>query len=118
MQELLRNAGRQLEALLTPSSLLQLAAIAVAILAAWWFGRQVRNTDRAKSALVQQGLQARVTEAVLIVSPHLAALVLVAAFGGVLHALNAQSRLVDLAITLAGLMLLIRLAVYMVRVSV
>ncbi len=34
MQELLRNAGRQLEALLTPSSLLQLAAILVAVLLA------------------------------------------------------------------------------------
>ena len=86
MQELLRNAGRQLEALLTPSSLLQLAAILVAVLLALWFGRQVRNTERAKAALVQRGFQARVTEALLIVSPHIAALVLVAAFGGVLHA--------------------------------
>jgi small-conductance mechanosensitive channel len=117
MQELLRNAGRQLEALLTPSSLLQTAAILIAILLAIWFGRQVRSTERAKAALVQRGFQARVTEAVLIVSPHIAALVLVAAFGGVLHATKAQSHLVDLAITLAGLLLLIRFGVYIVRVS-
>jgi small-conductance mechanosensitive channel len=62
-------------------------------------------------------VRARTTEALLIVSPHLAAVVLIAAFGGVLHALEADSRIVDLAITLAGLMLLIRLAVYVVRVS-
>ena len=117
MQELLRNIGRQLDALLTPSSLLQVGAIAIAIVLAWWFGRQVRATDGAKAALVQTGVQARVTEALLIVSPHLAALVLIAAFGGVLHAIKAESRLVDLAITLAGLMLLIRLATYMVRLS-
>jgi small-conductance mechanosensitive channel len=117
MQELLRNVGRQLEALLHPSSLLQIAAIVAAILIAWWFGRQVRNTERGRSALVQSGFRARVTEALLIVSPHIAALVLVAAFGGALHALNAESNIVDLAITLAGLMLIIRLAVYMVRVS-
>jgi small-conductance mechanosensitive channel len=117
MQELLRNVGRQLEALLHPSSLLQIAAIAGAILIAWWFGRQVRNTERGRSALVQSGFRARVTEALLIVSPHICALVLVAAFGGALHALNAESNIVDLAITLAGLMLIIRLAVYMVRVS-
>jgi small-conductance mechanosensitive channel len=92
MQELLRNAGRQLEALLTPSSLLQLTAILVAVLLALWFGRQVRNTERAKAALVQRGFQARVTEAILIVSPHITALVLVAAFGGVLHAIKADSR--------------------------
>ncbi|MGH8185063.1 MAG: hypothetical protein ACREUC_00755, partial [Steroidobacteraceae bacterium] len=117
MQELLRNVGRQLEALLTPSSLLQLAALLIAVLFALWFGRQVRNTERAKAALVQTGFRARVTEAVLIITPHVAALVMIAAFGGVLHAIKAQSRLVDLAITLAGLMLLIRLGVYMVRVS-
>ena len=117
MQELLRNAGRQLEALLTPSSLLQIGFILAAVLLAMWFGRLVRGTERAKAALVQRGFQARVTEAVLIVTPHIAALVLVAAIGGVLHAIKAQSHLVDLAITLAGLMLLIRLGVYIVRVS-
>jgi small-conductance mechanosensitive channel len=117
MQELLRNAGRQLESLLTPSALLQIAALLIAILFALWFGRQLRNTDRGKAALVQRGVRARMTEALLIVSPHLTALVLIAAFGGVLHALQADSRIVDLAITLAGLMLLIRLAVYVVRVS-
>src|SRR5262245_38099816 len=117
MQELLRNIGRQLDTLLTPAALLQIGAITIAILLAWWFGRQVRATDRAKAALVQTGIQARVTEALLILSPHLCALVLIAAFGGVLHAIRAESRLVDLSITLAGLMLLIRLATYMVRLS-
>ena len=117
MQELLRNASRQLESLLTPQSLLQLAALLIAVLLALWFGRQVRSTERGKAALVQRGVQARVMEALLIVSPHLAALVLIAAFGGVLHAVQAESHIVDLGITLAGLILLIRLVVYMVRVT-
>lgn len=117
MQELLHNAGLALQSLLTPTSILQLAAIAIAILVAWWFGRQVRNTERGKLALVQTGFQARLTEALMITAPHLAALVLIAAFGGALHALKADSRLVDLAITLSGLLLLIRFAVYVVRVS-
>ena len=86
MQELLRNAGRQLEALLTHPRSCSSASILAAVLLALWFGRQVRGTERAKAALVQRGFQARVTEAVLIVSPHIAALVIVAAFGGVLHA--------------------------------
>jgi small-conductance mechanosensitive channel len=68
--------------------------------------------------MTQTGLQARVTEALLISSPHLSALVLISAFGGVLHALEVDSHLVDLAITLAGLMLIIRLVVYLVRLSV
>lgn len=117
MQELLLKVSRQLEALLTPEALLQLAAIAIAILLAWWFGRQVRNTDRARAALVQTGFQARLAEAVAIASPHFAALVIIAAWGGVLHAFKAPSDLADLAITLAGLLLLIRVAVYLVRLS-
>jgi small-conductance mechanosensitive channel len=118
MQELLRNVSRHLQALLTPSSLLQLGAIAFAIAFAWWFGRQVRGTQRAQATVSGTGLQARVAEAVLIASPHLAALVLVATLGGVLHAIEADSRLVDLAITLAGLMLIIRVLVYLARLSV
>ena len=118
MQELLHNVSRELEDLLTPSALLQLGAIVIAILVAFWFGRQVRGTDRARAVVVQYGLQARLTEALLIASPHLAALVLISAFGGVLHALKAASHLVDLAITLAGLLLIIRVAVYVVRLSV
>lgn len=117
MQELLRNVGRQLEALLTPPTLMQLAAIGLVILLAWWFGRQVLATERAKAAVLRSGLQARIAEALLISTPHLAALVLIAALGGVLHAIKAPSHLIDLAITLAGLMLMIRVAVYVVRLS-
>lgn len=117
MQELLRNANRQLASLLTPSTLLQLTAIVVIILLAWWFGRQAMTTERAKAAVLQSGLRARVTEALLIASPHLTALVLIAALGGALHAIGAPSHLIDLAITLAGLMLIIRVLVYVVRLS-
>ncbi len=118
MQELLRNIGRSLQAQLTTPSMVQIGAVAIAILLSWWFGRQVRNTERARSTLIQSGVQARLTEALLISSPHIAALVLISAFGGVLHALKADSHLVDLAITLAGLMLIIRIVVYLVRLSV
>ncbi|HKE92722.1 MAG TPA: mechanosensitive ion channel domain-containing protein [Povalibacter sp.] len=117
MQELLHNVSRQLEALLTPDALLQLSAIAISVLLAWWFGRQVRSTDRARAAIVQTGFRARVAEAVTIASPHLAAVVIIAALGGVLHAVKVPSNLVDLAITLAGLMLIIRVGVYLVRLS-
>ncbi len=117
MQELLHNISESLKALLTPNSLLQLGAVAIAVLLAWWFGRQVVGTDRARAALAQSGFRARVTEMFLIASPHLAALVLIAAFGGVLHALKVRSHIVDLVITLAGLLLLIRVVVYLVRLS-
>jgi small-conductance mechanosensitive channel len=117
MTELLRTAAAHLQLLLTPQSLVQVAVILLAILLAWWASRQIRATDRAKAALIQQGVKARLTEAFLIASPHATATVLIAAFGGVLHALEVDSRIVDHAITLAGLLLLIRLGVYIVRLS-
>lgn len=117
MQELLHNIGKGLEDLLTPNSLLQLGAIALAALIGWWFGRQVVTTERARAALQATGFRARVTEMLLIASPYLTALVLISAFGGVLHALKVRSHFVDLAITLSGLLLLIRVAVYLVRLS-
>jgi len=118
MPELLHNVSRQIQALLAPSALLQLGAVAIAVLFAWWFGQQVRGTDRAKATLANSGFRARTAEALLIATPHLAALVIIAALGGVLHAIKAPSHLVDLAITLAGLMLIIRVCVYLARLSV
>src|SRR5688572_19954460 len=117
MQELLLKISRQLDALLTPSALLQLSALAIAALLAWWFGMTLRNTPRARAAMLQLGPQARVTEALFIASPHMAAVVLIAAFGGILHALQAESRLIDLGITLAALLLIIRVIVYLVRLA-
>jgi small-conductance mechanosensitive channel len=117
MAELLHKIGRQLDALLTSEALLQLGGIGIAILLSWWFGLTIRNSDRAKAALVEKGAQARATEAFSIVSPHIASVVLIATFGGVLHALKADSNIADVAITLAGLLLLIRTAVYFLRIS-
>ena len=67
--------------------------------------------------MLAHGIRARVMEAILIVSPHITATVLIAAFGGILHALKAQSAIIDHAITLSGLLLLIRTGVYLVRLS-
>jgi small-conductance mechanosensitive channel len=117
MTELLRNVVSQLQALLTPQSLVQLAAILIAVLIAYWAARQVRSSERARAVLVEQGVRARLMEALLIASPLVTATILIAAFGGVLHALKAESRIVDHAITLAGLLLLIRIGVYLVRLS-
>ena len=117
MQELLLTISRRLDALLTPPSLLQLGAIAIGALLAWWFGHNLRNTPRARAAMLQTGAQARVTEALFIASPHMAAVVLIAAFGGLLHALGADSQLVDLAITLSALLLIIRVIVYLIRLA-
>jgi small-conductance mechanosensitive channel len=117
MQELLEKVAAQLRSLSAAPSLVQIVAVALSILLAWWIGRRLRNTDQARNVASARGAQNRVAEALLILSPHLAALVLVAAFGGFLHALSAQTQIVDLSITLIGLLLLIRLGVYVFRVT-
>ena len=116
MAELIAKVSRQLEALLTFPSLVQIAAIAIAILVSWWIGRVFGERVR-KHGAGAYGFEERVREAFGIVLPYLAALVIIAAFGGLLHALKARSNIIDLAITLSGLLLLIRFAVYLARVS-
>ncbi len=117
MQELLDKVGSRLEALLAPPALLQLAAVLVAVGIAWWIGRVMQSVMREQQTLIRSGIHGRLLEALLVVSPHLSALVITAAFGGFLHALKAETRLIDVAITLAGLLLLIRLGVYVARLS-
>ncbi len=116
MQKLLETLGRQLEALLTPGSLLQLGAVALAILLAWWVGRTARDVAL-RNPGERKGLHGHVTEALLILSPHLTALVLTAAMGGFLHAWDAETAIIDTVITLTGLLLLIRLGIYLVRLA-
>lgn len=117
MQELLDKVGSRLEALLAPPALLQLAAVLVAVGMAWWIGRVMQSVMRERQALIRSGIHGRLLEALLVVSPHLSALVITAAFGGFLHALKAETRIIDVVITLAGLLLLIRLGVYVARLS-
>jgi small-conductance mechanosensitive channel len=117
MQELLHTVGVHLKALTEPAVLLQIGVIAAAVLLAWWAARVARETAAVQAAVLEPGMRARVVEALVIVSPHMSAMLLTAAFGGFLHALKAQTSIVDLAITLIGLLLVIRLGLYVVRVS-
>ena len=118
IQELLRRLGHQLELLLVPSALIQLVALGLAILGALAIGRRVRATDPTRTISDAPGFQNRIAEALFIVSPHIAALVLTSALGGLFHLWRQEAAILDLATTLIGLLLLIRLGVYIFRVSV
>ncbi len=116
MQRLFENLGRQLQALLEPGALLQIAAVAVTVLLAWWVGRTAKEAA-SRYTRERTGLHGYVTEALLILSPHLTALVLTAAIGGFLHALKAPTAIIDTAVTLTALLLLIRLVMYLIRLA-
>ena len=118
MQDLLVTIGQYARTLTEPAALLQLFGIAAAIGVAWWVARIVRGSAAARAAMMRPGLQGRMSEALLIVGPLIAAMLLTAAFGGFLHAFKAKTGIVDLAITLIGLLLLIRLGVFVVRLSI
>jgi len=118
MQELFENLGQHARSLAEPAALLQIAGIAIAVGLAWWVARLLRSSAPARGARLRPGLQGRLAEALLIVSPLIVAMLLTAAFGGFLHAFKAKTGIVDLAISLIGLLLLIRLAVFVVRVSI
>jgi small-conductance mechanosensitive channel len=118
MRELLEKIAAQIESLLTGASLFQLAAIAVVIGLSIWVGRLIRDSQQAKAISVQQGFRSRLAEGLIIVSPHSMALILTAALVGFLQLAKLNNNLVSVALTLVALLFVIRLAVYILRVSV
>jgi hypothetical protein len=86
MQELFENLGQHARSLAEPAALLQIAGIAIAVGLAWWVARLLRSSAPARGARLRPGLQGRLAEALLIVSPLIVAMLLTAAFGGFLHA--------------------------------
>jgi small-conductance mechanosensitive channel len=118
MQDLIEKIARQLEALFTVSSLLQLLLIGATIAAALLIGRRIRRSRQAKVITAERGMSSRVAEGMIIVSPHSVALLLTAAALGFLQLAHQRTNLLAIALQLIGLLLIIRVAVYILRVSV
>jgi small-conductance mechanosensitive channel len=115
MAKPLDAAGELLERLLLPASLLQFAVIGASIALGWWIARLLR--PHLASPVAPDDLRSRAREAAWVVSPYAIVLLILATADGLLHASGAAARFVDVAVQLTALLLLIRLAVYIVRVS-
>ena len=115
MAKPLDAAGDLLERLLLPASLLQFAVIGASIALGWWLARLLR--PHLSSPVAPDDLRSRAREAAWVVSPYAIVLLILAMADGLLHASGAAARYVDVAVQLTALLLLIRLAVYVVRVS-
>ena len=98
-----------------PENLLQAVLILASIGLGWWAARFVRS--RITVAPDPENLPDRAREIVYIGAPLALTLAILAAVDGFLHAFGSQAGIVDVAVQLTGLLLLIRLAVYIVRVS-
>jgi len=115
MQQSLQKASEVVDRLLQPASLLQLALIGAVVALGWWIARLLRR--HLKGTTAPDDLRARAREAAWVAVPYAATLFLLATADGLVHALGAPARYVDVAVQLTALLLMIRLAVYVVRVS-
>ena len=115
MQKSLQSASEIIDRLLLPESLLQIAVIGGSILLGWWVARFIR--PRFSSDAIPANVQERLREATWVAAPFAASLLILAMADGLLHAAGAPAQFVNVAVQLTALLLLIRLGVYVVRVS-
>jgi small-conductance mechanosensitive channel len=115
MPNSLQAASEIIDRLLLPASLLQIAVIGGSLLLGWWIARLVR--PRLTSAIAPDDMQGRLREVSWVAAPFAAALLILAMADGLLHASGVPARFVDVAVQLTALLLLIRVVVYVVRVS-
>jgi len=115
MQKSLQAASAVMDRLLLPASLAQFAIIGGAILLGWWLARLIR--PRFTSAVAPDDLQGRLREVTWVAAPFALTLLILATVDGLMHAARAAAGYVDVAVQLTALLLLIRVVMYVVRVS-
>ncbi len=115
MAEPLDKAAEIIDRLLQPAGLLQFAVIGGAVALGWWVAKVSR--PRFSSPSAPDDLQGRLREAVWVALPFVVILLILATADGLLHAVGAKAHFVDVAVQLTGLLLAIRVTVYVLRVS-
>jgi small-conductance mechanosensitive channel len=118
MQPLFTKLLENLEPLTKGLGLLQLAILILVSLASWATGRTLRQSEAMQRIQRHEGVQARLLEALYIIAPFILALLLCAMASGFLHAWKTQPTLLDACLPLIGVLLLVRFAVYVFRISV
>lgn len=115
MKPQLQAISEALAKLQQPESLLQLAVIAAAVLLGWWAAKFARA--RITVSPDPENLPDRLRELLYIGAPPALTLVVLATMDGLLHAAGLAARTVDVAVQLTGLLLFIRVIIYVLRVS-
>src|SRR5512133_1876809 len=116
MKTQLQALSDALATLQQPDNLFQAAIIACVVLLGWWASRYARA--RITVSPDPENLPDRLRELLYIGAPPALTLVVMAAADGLMHAFGLPAQMVDMAVQLAGLLLAIRVVVYIVRVSV
>ena len=115
MKTQLQAIGDALTTLPQPETFLQVALVAVAVLLGWWAARFART--RITVSPDPENLPDRLRELLFVSAPAALTLAILAAIDGFLHAFGLQAGMVDVVVQLTGLLLLIRVVVYVIRVS-
>jgi small-conductance mechanosensitive channel len=115
MSESLETAGDIVSQLFAPSNLPQLAVMVAALALGLWIARLLRRGIVPPEA--PDGWRDRVREFAWLGAPYAAVLLVLAAAGGLMHVLGTPDRVVEIAVRLIALLLLIRIVVYVFRVS-
>jgi small-conductance mechanosensitive channel len=115
MAEPLETAADIVARLLAPPNPPQIAIVAAALALGLWLARLLRQRMTPPGATYD--LRGRLREAAWLVAPYAAVLLILAAADGMMQALGAPAHLVGVAVQLGALLLLIRIVVYLLRVS-
>jgi small-conductance mechanosensitive channel len=115
MQRPLQVISDALTTLQVPENALQAALIVAAIALGWWAAKYARA--RITVAPDPDNLPDRLRELLFLGAPQALVLAVLATIDGLMHAFGLRADMLDVAVQLVGLLLLIRIAVYVVRVS-
>ena len=114
MQKQWQAASEAMDRLLEPANLVQVSIVAAMVLLGWWIARRIRRDLGAANA--PAGWRGRAREAAWVAAPFAVVLLLLATADGLLHAIRAPTRVVDVAVKLTRHLRLIRVVVYLLRV--
>jgi len=115
MAQSLDTAADIVARLLAPANLPQIAVIAAALALGLWVARLLRQGIAPPDA--PDDLRGRLREVAWLGAPYAAVLLVLAAADGLMHALGTPAQVVNVTVQLGALLLLIRVVVYLLRVS-
>ena len=115
MQKRLQVISEVLTTLQVPENALQVALIAAALGLGWWAAKYVRS--RITVSPDPDNIPDRLRKLLYVGAPQSLVLAVLATLDGLMHAFGLQAGMVDVAVQLVGLLLLIRVTVYVIRVS-
>ncbi|HEX5650287.1 MAG TPA: mechanosensitive ion channel domain-containing protein [Steroidobacteraceae bacterium] len=115
MQKPLQVISDALTTLQVPENALQAVLIVAAVALGWWAAKYVRA--RITVSPDPDNIPDRLRELLYVGAPQSLILAVLATLDGLMHAFGLKANMLDAAVQLVGVLLLIRVTVYVVRVS-